>query len=67
MRRAFGPIDQAALEKLPAGCLGRVFADHCRLREIDPNLVHIPPDDEVGWLLNHVYQMGARWVPRITL
>jgi len=60
-RRVFGPIDVAALARLPEGTLGRVFADHCRAREIDPNLVHVPPDDEVGWLLNHLYATHDVW------
>lgn len=60
-RRPFGPIDLGALADLPAGTLGRRFADHCRERGIDPNLVHVPPTDEVGWLLNHMYQTHDIW------
>jgi len=60
-RRSFGPIVLADLETLPEGTLGRVFADHCRARAIDPNLVHVPPDGEVGWLLNHLYQTHDIW------
>jgi ubiquinone biosynthesis protein Coq4 len=60
-RRPSGPIDLEQLEKLPAGCLGQVFAQHCRSRGLDPNLVHVPPDDEVGWLLNHLYQTHDIW------
>jgi ubiquinone biosynthesis protein COQ4 len=60
-RRAFGPIVLADLERLPEGTLGRVFADHCRARKINPNLVHVPPDDEVGWFLNHLYQTHDIW------
>jgi ubiquinone biosynthesis protein Coq4 len=60
-RRAFGPIDLAELEALPEGTIGRVFADHCRARGIDPNLVYVPPDDEVGWLLNHLYATHDVW------
>jgi ubiquinone biosynthesis protein COQ4 len=60
-RRAFGPIVLADLEGLPEGTLGRTFADHCRTREIDPNLVHVPPTDEIGWLLNHLYQTHDIW------
>lgn len=60
-RRPFGPIRLEALGNLPDGTLGRVFADHCRGRGIDPNLVQIPPDDEVGWMLNHVYQTHDIW------
>jgi ubiquinone biosynthesis protein Coq4 len=60
-RRAFGPIDLEDLEGLPAGTLGRVFADHCRARKIDPNLIHVPPTGEVGFLLNHLYQTHDIW------
>jgi ubiquinone biosynthesis protein Coq4 len=60
-RRVFGPIVLADLERLPEGTLGRVFAAHCRAREINPNLVYVPPDDEVGWLLNHLYQSHDIW------
>jgi ubiquinone biosynthesis protein Coq4 len=60
-RKPFGPIVLGDLEKLPEGTLGRVFADHCRARAIDPNLVHVPPDGEIGWLLNHMYQTHDIW------
>jgi len=60
-RRPFGPIVLAELEQLPEGTLGRVFADHCRLRNLDPNLVHIPPTGEVGWTTNHIFQTHDIW------
>jgi len=60
-RRAFGPISLDALDRRPTGTLGRVFAEHCRARAIDPNLLHVPPDDEVGWLLNHLYATHDVW------
>jgi ubiquinone biosynthesis protein Coq4 len=60
-RRSFGPIRLEELAPLPEGTLGRVFADHCRARAIDPNLVHVPPTDEVGWILNHLYQTHDIW------
>ena len=60
-RRVFGPIALEDLEGMPDGTLGRVFADHCRARQIDPNLIHVPPTDEVGWLLNHLYQTHDIW------
>jgi len=60
-RKPFGPIVLRDLEVLPAGTLGGVFADHCRARGIDPNLVHVPPTDEVGWMLNHLYQTHDIW------
>jgi ubiquinone biosynthesis protein Coq4 len=60
-RRPFGPIVLGELEGMPPGTLGRVFADHCRSRAIDPNLVRVPPDGEVGWLLHHLYQTHDIW------
>ncbi len=60
-RRPFGPIVLGDLAPLPPGTLGRVFADHCREREIDPNLIQVPPDDETGWMLNHIYQSHDLW------
>lgn len=60
-RRAFGPIVLEDLALLPPGTLGREFAEHCRSRGLDPNLVHVPPDDEIGWVLNHLYQTHDIW------
>jgi ubiquinone biosynthesis protein COQ4 len=60
-RRPFGPIQLDDLARCPAGSLGRVFADHCRARGIDPNLVHVPPDGEIDWMLNHFYQTHDIW------
>jgi ubiquinone biosynthesis protein Coq4 len=60
-RRPFGPIRLDELATCPAGSLGRVFAEHCRTRGIDPNLVHVPPDSEIEWMLNHFYQTHDIW------
>jgi len=60
-RAPFGPIRLEDLAGLPAGTLGRVFADHCRERSIDPNLIQIPTSDEIGWMLNHFYQTHDIW------
>jgi ubiquinone biosynthesis protein COQ4 len=60
-RRAFGPIALAKLEPMPEGSLGRVFAEHCRSRNLDPNLIYVPPTDDVGWMLNHLYQTHDIW------
>lgn len=60
-RRKFGPIALADLENLPSGTLGRVLFDQCKARKVDPNLVWVPPTDEVGWLLNHLYQTHDIW------
>jgi ubiquinone biosynthesis protein COQ4 len=60
-RRLTPAIDLSALEALPEGTLGRSFAEHCRTRGLDPNLIHVPPDDEIGWMLNHLYQTHDIW------
>lgn len=60
-RRPFGPIRLETLASLPEATLGRVFHDHCRARGIDPNLIHVPPTDEIGWVLNHLYQTHDIW------
>jgi len=59
--RVFGRIQLEDLEGLPEGSLGRVFADNCRARGIDPNLIQVPPTGEVGWLLNELYQTHDIW------
>jgi ubiquinone biosynthesis protein COQ4 len=56
-----GPIDLDALGRLPEGTLGRVFADHCRRRKLDPNLVRVPlerPGDEV---VAHLFDTHDLW------
>jgi ubiquinone biosynthesis protein Coq4 len=60
-RRLIGRIELEGLSALPVGSLGRSFFDHCRTRDLDPNLVHVPPDDETGWVLNHLYQTHDIW------
>lgn len=59
--RRFGPIDVEALARLPEGTLGRVFADHCRARGLDPNLVRIPGDGGVDRLLDRMYATHDVW------
>ncbi|MDJ0790036.1 MAG: Coq4 family protein [Myxococcota bacterium] len=60
-RRPATPIDLVSLEALPPGSLGRVFATHCRERNLDPNLIRVPEVDETGWMLNHLYQTHDVW------
>jgi ubiquinone biosynthesis protein COQ4 len=60
-RKPFGPIVVERLLQRPEGSLGRVFAEHCRTAGIDPNLVHVPTTDDVGWMLNHMYQTHDIW------
>lgn len=60
-RRPFGPIRLDSLAGCPDGSLGRVFVDHCQTRGVDPNLLHVPPDSEIEWMLNHFYQTHDIW------
>lgn len=60
-RAPVAPIDLAALEQLPEATLGRTFADHCRARDLNPNLVHIEGDDAASWLLSHLYSTHDIW------
>jgi ubiquinone biosynthesis protein Coq4 len=57
----FGPIDLDRLVRLPEGTLGRVFAEHCRARGLDPNLVRIPEGDPVDDLLAHLFATHDLW------
>jgi ubiquinone biosynthesis protein Coq4 len=59
--RPFGPIDLDALKKLPEGTLGRVFADHCHARSLNPNLIRIPGDEPVERLLDRMYATHDVW------
>jgi ubiquinone biosynthesis protein Coq4 len=56
-----GAIDLEAIESLEEGCLGQVFAEHCRNRGINPNLIDIPVEEDSDWLLNHLYQTHDIW------
>jgi ubiquinone biosynthesis protein COQ4 len=60
-RRPCTPIDVDALACLGEGTLGRVFAEHCQNRRIDPNLVYIAPDGEIDWMLHHLYLTHDVW------
>jgi len=55
------PIDLTSLGRLPEGTLGRVFADHCGARGLNPNLGYIAPDNDVDWLLNELVQTHDIW------
>lgn len=57
----FGPIDLETLARLPAGTLGRVYADHCRARSLNPNLVHIPGDSREDRMLDRLYATHDVW------
>lgn len=60
-RQPCEPIDLDLLGRLPERTLGRVFANHCRARGLNPNLGYIPPATEVDWLLNHLLQTHDLW------
>jgi ubiquinone biosynthesis protein Coq4 len=60
-RCPLGWIDVDALAKLPRGTLGRVFATHLRANGLDPNLIQIPVEDDVSYLLQHLYQTHDVW------
>lgn len=60
-RQPCDPIDLDALAGRPAGTLGRVFAEHCRARGLNPNLGYIPPNDEVDWMLHHLALTHDLW------
>ena len=56
-----GAIVLEDLEKLEYASLGQVFAEHCRNRGIDPNLIDIPLEQESDWLLNHLFRSHDVW------
>jgi ubiquinone biosynthesis protein Coq4 len=60
-RRPCEPIDLEALGRMPEGTLGRVFADHCRARELNPNLAYLAPRSEVDWMLHHLFLTHDVW------
>jgi ubiquinone biosynthesis protein Coq4 len=62
--RAMGPeapIDLAALATLPEGTVGRVFADHCRARSLNPNLTNFPATTPPELLLHNLYATHDIW------
>lgn len=60
-RERLGPIDLQALGELSPGTLGRVFADHCRARGLDPNLIYIPESNRDEFLLAHLLETHDIW------
>lgn len=60
-RQPFGPIDLERLAALPEATLGRAFADHCRARGLDPNLVQIRVSDEADFVLARLYATHDIW------
>ncbi len=60
-RSRLGPVELAALASLPDGTLGRVFAEHCRRRGLDPNLVHVPLEQEGDFVAAHLFETHDLW------
>jgi ubiquinone biosynthesis protein COQ4 len=60
-RRPCGAIDLDELARKPEGTLGRVFAEHCRARGLNPNLGYIPPEGEIDWMLHHIALTHDVW------
>lgn len=60
-RHRLGPIDLQKLGRLPSGTLGRVLAEHCVGRDIDPNLVSIPSSGDVDFVMAHVFETHDIW------
>jgi ubiquinone biosynthesis protein Coq4 len=60
-RRPCEPIDLDALARNPEGTLGRVFSEHCRARDLNPNLAYIAPEGEIDWMLHHILLTHDIW------
>jgi ubiquinone biosynthesis protein COQ4 len=55
-------VDLAELSALPAGTLGRVFADHMRGNGLDPAAIPtLPSDDELDFIRAHFYETHDVW------
>lgn len=59
--RSWAPIDLDALARLPEATLGRAFADHCRARGLNPNLVDFPTATPQDLFLHHAYATHDIW------
>ena len=60
-RRSVGPIDLDAIAQLPEQTLGRLLAEHCRSRGLNPNLIRMQPTSAEDWILNELYQTHDIW------
>lgn len=60
-RSRLGPIDLDSLGRLPEGTLGRVFAEHCRGRGLNPNLVHVPLEESGDFVAAHLFETHDVW------
>lgn len=61
LRHRLGAIDLQSLERMPEGTLGRVFAEHCSRRAIDPNLVSIPASNDADYVMAHLFATHDIW------
>jgi len=59
--RPAAPIDLAALATLPEGTVGRAFADHCRARNLNPNLTNYPTSTPQELLFHNLYATHDIW------
>lgn len=55
------PVDLDDLATRDTGTLGRVFAEHCRARGLNPNLGDIRPQSELDWVLHHLVLTHDIW------
>jgi ubiquinone biosynthesis protein Coq4 len=55
-------VDAGALSKLPAGTLGRVFAEHLRKNGLDPaSIPTLPAETETAFMRAHLYETHDVW------
>src|SRR5579859_7566899 len=55
-------VDLAELSKLPAGTLGRVFAEHMIVNELDPaSIPTLAADDALDFVRAHLYETHDVW------
>lgn len=59
--RPWQPIDLTSLGRLPEATLGRVFAEQCAARNLNPNLVDLPTATPEELLLHHLYATHDIW------
>ena len=60
-RLRLGPIELDSLAALPTGSLGRIFAEHCRQRRLNPNLVHVPLEESGDFVAAHLFETHDLW------
>ena len=55
------PFNLDHLHGMDSGTLAQAFANHCRSRDINPNLVNIAIEDEESWFLHHLFMTHDIW------